>query len=128
MGDTIVCPLCGGRAQRRYTTVEWTYWVCPERDCGIQGPNYDKDGSGFMRLGANRTPGTVEVPISELEALARFRVVGGTMETIDAVLSHLPPKVDHVAVLRRLAKYSAPHGAEHAALEAAIAALEGSGG
>lgn len=82
----------------------------------------------------------VAVPIAELEALRDARetfVIGfnssrtGIAVAADAILSHLPPKVDHVAVLRDMRegwsavdKNESGLGPQVAALEAAIAALE----
>ena len=93
-----------------------------------------------------RKPGTTEIPDAELETLREAKVawerctVGDIQETaaryracVDAILAHIPAKVDTVAVLRHMAddrmgggRYFGDPGiqAEVAALEAAIEAME----
>ena len=119
--------------------------ACP--DCG-QTVTVDNDGMGWCNaeelgfsrktlaaLRNQRTPGTTEIPTSELERLRDLRNDTGrawlcdTGAAIDAILARVPAKVDVVARLREMLEakrriLDSRARDDAAALEAAIEAME----
>jgi hypothetical protein len=141
------CPACGSAA-----VLESTFVRCSSTSCFDIGPNADPDGAKWNALCARLLPpDCVAVPVKELEAVADLTRSGDhfikycgspscgdwlitVADRLKPILSHLPPRVDHVAVLRNLRNHVETRPtrqrdieAEKAALEAAIAALEKEG-
>lgn len=145
------CPWCGGST----AMASAMYVYCLASECSAAGPSKDPTGSKWNALCARLLPpDCVAVPVAKLEAIRPLaerayvyvpeggRISGYVSRAVtiddksalDALLSHLPPRVDHVAVLRNLRNHVETRPtrqrdieAEKAALEAAIAALEKDG-
>lgn len=133
------CPNCGCGEP-----VLFRDWVeCRSGTCCVMGPNADPDGAKWNALprdGDSRTPGTIEVPVAEVEALrvshdwVKHRNGPGSLSasmltrdrSIEAIIARLPPREpDHVANLRKLLRNNENVLATEmiSALEAAIRAM-----
>ena len=114
------CPLCGSEP-----VFCRDFWSCSNGACELGGPRDTRRGLAWLALCARSLPaGHVAVPESEIEALRGLTHGHVTTKydrcAIETLIARLPRKVDHVAVLERMAKENCPHGEERAALEAAI--------